>query len=60
MWPYQHPRLQVVALRYESHLLGGSPTVNGVESNASLKYGGGDNGQSGGARSRGFDDWDEE
>ena len=48
------PTIQVVTLQMQG-LICNSP-LNRVNSNVSVKYGGGGNGSS---RSRSFDDWDE-
>ena len=61
---YQMPVLQVVIINSRYHLLAGSDQpVGKASSNAGLTGSGPDGeieGNSGGARSRGFSDWDDE
>ena len=52
---YVMPQMKVVKINQRINIMAG--TVTGVDSNASLKWGGG---SSEGGRSRGYDDWDEE
>ena len=52
---YQQPQLQTVILQHQHLLL--QTSVNGLNSNAGLDYGGGSNGP---ARSRSFDGEDDE
>lgn len=53
---YQKPAVQVVVIKAQQHLLDGSEvkSVGGNVFDSEVKAG------SGGARSRGFDDWDDE
>ena len=52
---YQAPIMTAVNVNMKYHLLDGSVTTMG--GNANIGYGGGGSGE---AKSRGFDDWDEE
>ena len=52
---YMKPALQVVTINIRHQLL--NTSLTGTTNNASLNYGGGGSGP---ARSRSFDDWDED
>jgi len=52
---YQQPTMKVVKLQHKSHILSGS--VNSVDGNANLRYGGG---AAVDANSRRGGDWDDE
>lgn len=52
---YQKPAMQVVKINSRQRLLSGSLT--GTTNNANMTYGGGNSGV---ARSRSFNDWDDE
>lgn len=52
---YEKPAMRVVRIQQQCHILSGS--MNKVDGNASLKYGGGGSGD---ARSRGASDWDDD
>lgn len=52
---YVMPQMKVVKINQRINIMGNS--MNNVDGNASLKWGGG---SSEGGRSRDYDDWDEE
>lgn len=54
---YVMPQMKVVKINQRISIMEGSNPLNSVDSNASLKWGGG---SSEGGRSRDYDDWDEE
>ena len=53
---YVMPQMKVVKINQRINIMAGSEMTS-VDSNASLKWGGGGNGE---GRSRDYDDWDEE
>ena len=53
---YDKPEMKIVLLQHKYQILSGSPVTN-ISNNAQLLYG---SGNSGTARSRSFDDWDDD
>ena len=53
---YNKPEMKIVLLQHKCQILSGSP-VTGINGNANLRYG---QGNSGTARSRSSEDWDDE